>query len=81
MPIIIIVVYSNFSLFLQLNFDDATHFFSLFFSFFPALKSYRNKNLDAILEEEDGRTTLWMWKTQKGGLSSRRVLSREGDCM
>eukprot|EP00615_Pteridomonas_danica_P007424 CAMPEP_0114355942 /NCGR_PEP_ID=MMETSP0101-20121206/20607_1 /TAXON_ID=38822 ORGANISM="Pteridomonas danica, Strain PT" /NCGR_SAMPLE_ID=MMETSP0101 /ASSEMBLY_ACC=CAM_ASM_000211 /LENGTH=206 /DNA_ID=CAMNT_0001498161 /DNA_START=20 /DNA_END=637 /DNA_ORIENTATION=- len=40
----------------------------------------RSKDLDSLLEE-DGRTTLLMWKTSKGGLRSNRVLSKDADCM
>jgi hypothetical protein len=40
----------------------------------------RASNLD-IFQEEDGRTTLLMWKTTRGSLRSSTVLREDGDCM
>ena len=40
----------------------------------------RASNL-AIFDEEDSRTTLFMWKTSRGSLRSSTVLREEGDCM
>ena len=40
----------------------------------------RTKSLEAF-EEEDGRTTLLLWKTPRGALRNEPVLSTEGDCM
>jgi len=40
----------------------------------------RTKDLGAF-EEADGRTTLLLWKTPRGGLRSDHVLREDGDCM
>jgi len=40
----------------------------------------RTKNLD-VFEEEDGRTSLFLWKTPRGAPRSEHVLREDGDCM